>query len=78
MVGCVGSSRASSYGIGPGEALTSLIAAGIIAAQPVAPLTHLLSGAMNEAALWLASSTNPDDLADTWAALSRFLEAMRD
>ncbi|TDD94787.1 TetR/AcrR family transcriptional regulator [Actinomadura rubrisoli] len=59
------------------EALTSLTEAGAIAAQPVEPLTHLLSGAMNEAALWLATSTNPDDLADTWAALSRMLEALR-
>lgn len=59
------------------DALTALIEAGTIARQPVAPLTRLLSGAMNEAALWLAESENPDDLADTWAALSRILEALR-
>ncbi len=59
------------------EALTTLIEDGVIAAQPVAPLTRLLSGAMNEAALWLAQSTGPDDLADTWAALSRLLESQR-
>ena len=47
------------------EALTALIEEGVIAAQPVAPLTRLLSGAMNEAALWLAGSPNPEDLADT-------------
>ncbi|MEU4230524.1 TetR/AcrR family transcriptional regulator [Nonomuraea sp. NPDC026600] len=59
------------------EALTTLIQQGTIAPQPVEPLTHLLSGAMNEAALWLATSTNPNDLAATWAALSRILEALR-
>ncbi|NUK02671.1 TetR/AcrR family transcriptional regulator [Streptomyces lunaelactis] len=59
------------------EALTVLISEGTIAPQPVAPLTHLLSGAMNEAALWLAASTNPADLADTRAALARMLEALR-
>jgi AcrR family transcriptional regulator len=59
------------------ETLGLLIEQGTIAAQPVEPLTHLLSGAMNEAALWLATSTNPDDLAHTWSALSRLLEALR-
>ncbi|WP_424531169.1 TetR/AcrR family transcriptional regulator [Sphaerisporangium viridialbum] len=59
------------------EALTTLIEAGTIARQPVAPLTHLLSGAMNEAALWLAGSESPGDLDDTWAALARMLEALR-
>lgn len=60
-----------------GEALAALIDAGVLAEQPVAPLTHLLSGAMNEAALWLATSTEPDALADTTAALRRLLEACR-
>ncbi|MDA8371713.1 MAG: TetR/AcrR family transcriptional regulator [Nocardiopsaceae bacterium] len=59
------------------EALTALIEAGAIPPQPVAPLAHLLSGAMNEAALWLAESADPENLADTWAALSRILEALR-
>ncbi len=59
------------------ETLTALIEAGTIAPQPVAPLTRLLSGAMNEAALWLAGSTNPGDLTDTWAALSKMLDALR-
>lgn len=59
------------------EALTTLIDNGIIARQPVAPLAHLLSGAMNEAALWLARSTGPHDLADTAAALDRLLESLR-
>ncbi|MEV4360825.1 helix-turn-helix domain-containing protein [Nonomuraea sp. NPDC049625] len=59
------------------EALTDLIEEGTIAPQPVAPLTHLLSGAMNEAALWLAGSDDPADLPATQAALARLLEALR-
>lgn len=59
------------------EALAALVAEGVIAAQPVAPLAHLLSGAMNEAALWLATSTDPADLTDTRAALGRLLGALR-
>ncbi|MDS1269797.1 TetR/AcrR family transcriptional regulator [Lipingzhangella sp. LS1_29] len=60
------------------EALTELIEAGIIPPQPVAPLTHLLSGAMNEAALWLASSAvTPEDLTATQTALIRLLDGMR-
>jgi AcrR family transcriptional regulator len=60
------------------EALTALIAAGIVVPQPVAPLTRLLSGAMNEAALWLARSPDPGrDLSDTWTALARLLTALR-
>ncbi|MCW6007980.1 TetR/AcrR family transcriptional regulator [Micromonospora sp. CPCC 205371] len=59
------------------DALAVLIDGGVIAAQPVAPLAHLLSGAMNEAALWLATSTDPDDLAKTWTALSALLASLR-
>ena len=59
------------------DALSALTDAGIIAPQPVAPLVHLLSGAMNEAALWLASSSGPEDLDDTRAALTRLLQALR-
>ncbi|MFJ3875879.1 TetR/AcrR family transcriptional regulator [Streptomyces sp. NPDC090077] len=59
------------------EALTVLIAEGSIPDQPVAPLTHLLSGAMNEAALWLAASEDAADLEDTRQALARMLEALR-
>jgi len=59
------------------EALDDLIEAGFIAAQPVAPLARLLSGAMNEAALWLATSGNPQDGTDTLAALDMLLAALR-
>ncbi|WP_436772469.1 helix-turn-helix domain-containing protein [Yinghuangia sp. YIM S09857] len=59
------------------EALTALAEAKIITPQPIAPLTHLLSGAMNEAALWLAASGTPEDLTNTWTVLSRLLESLR-
>nr|SBO93339.1 Transcriptional regulator, TetR family [Nonomuraea gerenzanensis] len=59
------------------QALAELVAGGVIPPQPVAPLTRLLSGAMNEAALWLAQSASPADLPDTLAALSALLEGLR-
>ncbi|MBF6548743.1 TetR/AcrR family transcriptional regulator [Nocardia brasiliensis] len=59
------------------EALQTLIDTGVLARQPVAPLTHLLSGAMNEAALWLATTTDPRALTDTKAALRRLLAGCR-
>lgn len=59
------------------EALTALIDDGVIPPQPVEPLTHLLSGAMNEAALWLATTAQPGSLADTLTALHRLLESLR-
>lgn len=59
------------------DALSLLIDAGIVTPQPVAPLVHLLSGAMNEAALWLASSTDPMDLSHTRVALAGLLESLR-
>ncbi|MFD3513525.1 TetR/AcrR family transcriptional regulator [Streptomyces sp. NPDC058657] len=59
------------------EALESLVAAGIIDEQPVEPLAHLLSGAMNEAALWLARSAHGQELADTERALDRLLSGLR-
>lgn len=60
------------------DILTMLIDSGFIARQPVAPITLLLSGAMNEAALWLAESDDVErDLADTMAALSALLDSLR-
>lgn len=38
------------------EVLEFLVSADSIPPQPIEPLTHLLSGAMNEAALWLAGT----------------------
>lgn len=60
------------------ESLGGLIASGVLVDQPVAPLTRLLSGALNEAALWLAESADPAaDLAVVEAALVRMLAAQR-
>jgi hypothetical protein len=58
-------------------ALTTLVEAGVLRDQPVAPLTHLLSGAMNEAALWIAGAADRGALADAQAALSRILSGLR-
>ncbi|APE36705.1 TetR family transcriptional regulator [Nocardia mangyaensis] len=60
-----------------GEALQALIDAGTLPAQPVAPLTQLLSGAMNEAALWLATTPDPKALPETITALNRLLTGLR-
>ena len=60
------------------DVITELIGVGMIAPQPVAPLTHLLSGAMNEGALWLAASGDPEaNLPDVRSALARMLDALR-
>lgn len=59
------------------EALTALIEAGIVAEQPVEPLARLLSGAMNEAALWLARSGTPEALELTVSALDGLLSGIR-
>lgn len=59
------------------EALEALVKAGVITDQPVEPLARLLSGAMNEAALWLARSASPQELAHTEAALDRLLNGLR-
>ena len=58
------------------EVLSALVTAGEIRPQPIEPLTRLLSGAMNEAALWLAQS--PDaSLDETMAALITLLDGIR-
>ncbi|MBT1186726.1 TetR/AcrR family transcriptional regulator [Streptomyces sp. CJ_13] len=56
------------------EALTALATAGIIADQPVEPLARLLSGAMNEAALWIARGGDPQAAEQ---ALDRLLAGLR-
>lgn len=59
------------------EALCELMAAGVIASGPVTPLARLLSGAMNEAALWLAQEPADGDLDATVAALEGLLTGLR-
>lgn len=59
------------------EILGTLVDSGTIAMQPVEPLARLLSGAMNEAALWLAETDSPTAPSDTSAALRRLLDSLR-
>jgi AcrR family transcriptional regulator len=60
------------------ELLQELVDDGTIVDQPVEPLAHLLSGAMNEAALWLAASHMPErDLDHVMASLTRMLTGLR-
>lgn len=56
------------------EALSALVAAGIIADQPVEPLARLLSGALNETALWIARG---GELQAAEQALDRLLTGLR-
>ncbi|MCB5168357.1 TetR/AcrR family transcriptional regulator [Streptomyces bambusae] len=56
------------------EALTALTEAGIIADQPVEPLARLLSGGMNETALWIARGGDPQAAEQ---ALDRLLAGLR-
>lgn len=58
--------------------LAQLIEEGTIEDQPIEPVANLLSGAMNEAALWLAHSPDRErDLALTWSALQTLLVSLR-
>lgn len=60
------------------DALHALVEAGQIEPLPVDALTHLLSGAMNEAALWIARSDRTEQaLADASLTLEYLLEALR-
>ena len=52
------------------EVLTSLMEDGTLVSRPVEPVVHLLSGAMNEAALWLAETDSPTALKDTMDAVA--------
>lgn len=60
------------------DVLTTLHGDGTLAGRPVDALTHLLSGAMNEAALWLARSDDLErDLEATMNALTAMLDSLR-
>ncbi|ADD41651.1 TetR/AcrR family transcriptional regulator [Stackebrandtia nassauensis] len=59
------------------EMIEELIEEEVLPTQPVKPLVHLLSGAMNEAALWLAHASGPDDIAATMRALTAMLDGLR-
>ncbi len=60
------------------EALRELVDARVLRSGPVEPLARLLSGAMNEAALWLARpGAGPDDLDEALAWLASMLSGLR-
>ena len=60
------------------EGLREVMAAGELAEQPVDPLAHLLSGAMNEAGMWIARAATPKRARrDAGAALRAMLESLR-
>jgi len=67
------------YGGGLTEAaLQAAMDAGQIARRPVRPLTHLLVGAIDEAALYVARAPDPRAARDDMAAAVRtFLDALR-
>ena len=61
-----------------GEALEALASAGSLPTFPLQALTQLLSGAMNEAALWITQSPDPERaLADASTALDALLAGLR-
>ena len=61
------------------DVLTRVVEEGYIAKQPIAPLVQLLSGAMNQAALWIAQTDERDRrLEQATSALNRLLAALRD
>ena len=69
----------ATYGLGPlKEGLTALLDAGLIKSQPLDALAHLLSGAMNEAALWITQSENqPQALEEAMSTLEMLLQGLR-
>jgi AcrR family transcriptional regulator len=69
----------ATYGLIPlKEGLTELMNAGLIKPQPLDALAHLLSGAMNEAAMWITQSENPSQaLEEAVATLEKLLQGLR-
>ncbi|MGB5953121.1 MAG: TetR family transcriptional regulator [Ornithinimicrobium sp.] len=59
------------------DALDGLVDQGIVDIESVPATTALLSGAMNEAALWVASQPEESALTEAWSDLRRLLVAMR-
>jgi AcrR family transcriptional regulator len=67
------------YGLGSlMEALQAAIDAGVLAAQPVRPLAHILMGALDEAVLYIARAEDQDAArAETAAVLDRIVDSLR-
>lgn len=60
------------------DVLAALDAGGALAAPSVPAASALLSGAMNEAALWIAAADDPAAASDeAWAVLEVMLDALR-
>lgn len=60
------------------DALHELAAAGVLVPMSVPAASALLSGAMNEAALWVAAHERPADaIEQAWAVLRRLLGSLR-
>lgn len=60
------------------ELLGEMVGQGLIQTKSVDALTHLLSGAMNEAALWIAAAENPQQaLVEAGDTLERLLNGLR-
>ncbi len=50
----------------------------IIKSLPVEPLTHVISGAINESAFWVAGSGDPEKaFDDAWSTIEVFLKSLR-
>ncbi len=67
------------YGLGLIVAgITAAIEEGSIREQPVAPVAHLLLGALNEGAMYVAVAEDPDQARrETLAALQNMLQSLR-
>lgn len=67
------------HGLGLTEAvLSAAIDAGVLAPQPARPLAHLLLGAIDEGALYVARSDAPETArSETLAAIARLLDGLR-
>ena len=70
---------ATRYGLGlTVHLLRDAVEAGLILPQPIAPLAHVLLGAADEAALYVASATEPDDAREqVRAVLHRLVYGLR-
>jgi AcrR family transcriptional regulator len=69
----------AQYGLGSlKQGLQYAMERGFIAEQPIDPLAHLLVGAMNEAAMWIARAPAPEEaLRQAIVALDALLDGLR-
>jgi AcrR family transcriptional regulator len=58
--------------------LKELLDDGIIQPMPLEPLTRFISGAVNEAVLWIARSKDPENVFDeAWSTMEIFLNSLK-